>query len=569
VDIIWQPKQRELLELLRATGPRVATIIGFGGAKGGGKSAGVDNIALTLATELGALLPGIPITIIRRVSKDLYENHIEPMQMRFPDLVPMWHSEQKQFVIRGKGSIKFAYAETEADVKRKFVGGYQSGIIFVDEAQQFSQKELQWISMAARWTDKTAGAGVPEGLCKTVFLFNPGGIGSDYLRRIFWLKRYEGEEKPHNFAFLHVFGWDNYEWFRGQVDLNEDDFYDIPGQCHGDELQSERCCRFHMFIRDTSEGRKMNRLPPSLRAGYLLGNFDHYEGQYFADVWDDQTCILTRAQVEQIIQPWWTRWMAQDWGFGDHDAHGWFAAGKLSPSQWEQHFGGQCEFPMDVVILYRENIISDRAEADLAQDLVNLTCGHAGCTREQERRSIQRFFMSQDGIGQRAKQQGAHTVGEAFGAILSRYGLPRPEPADQSRVAGWRFMFNCLRQANLRGQIVTEERSKEGVAFFVSTECPQTIESIPMAVRDDKDNEDVMRVDGVKWEDVTDMVRYGLKSMLDPKSKAPVEVRRKELYDSYEPGQETARAMAVLEFNQRERERRRTTRRGSFRGVSF
>src|SRR5689334_4921177 len=315
-----QPKQGKLYDLLTATGPNVATTIGFGGAKGGGKSAGARGCALRLAAELGNDYPGLPITIIRRVFNDLKTNHIDEMFAQYPELRQYYREGDKQLVLKNGASIYFAFAETPGDVERKFRGGYQSAFILVDEAQQFTERELLDIKMAARWTKTTTG--IPAGFCKLILLFNPGGKSAEYLRRIFWTKKYMPNEEPGSFAFMHVFGWDNYEWFRGQVNIKESEFY---------QLDSDD--RFQMFITQTSEGRKYNAFPESIRAGYLLGNFDHFENQYFAGVWGDQ-CVLPPDLVSRIIQPWWTRWMAQDWGFGDHDAHGWFAAGKLSPSQW-------------------------------------------------------------------------------------------------------------------------------------------------------------------------------------------------------------------------------------------
>jgi hypothetical protein len=289
----------------------------------------------------------------------------------------------------------------------------------------------------------------------------------------------------------------------------------------------------------------------------LLGNFDSFEGQYFAGAWDEQKCVLEPRKVESLIQPWWTRWMAQDWGFGDHAAHYWFASGKLSPSQWMAHFGGHTEWPMDVVIAYREHVIQNRAEADLATDIAAMTPQH-------ERGQVRRFFLSQDAFGQRAKQMGGHTVGEQFQKILTRYGLPGPETADQNRVMGWRFMYACMRQANLAGANVSEERAKQGPAFFVSAECPQAISNIPMAVRAEDDVDDVERVAGALWEDVTDGIRYGLHTMLNPKSKAPRDVRAQELYHSIvaeDPAdQMTARALAMAKFKQGETAQRTVSR---------
>ena len=118
-------------------------------------------------------------------------------------------------------------------------------------------------------------------------------------------------------------------------------------------------------------------------------------------------------------------------------------------------------------------------------------------------------------------------------------------------------MYNCLRQANLVGTNVSKERSQQGPAFFVSQECPQAISCIPMAIRAEDDPDDVERVDGALWEDVTDEIRYGLHSLLNPQSKAPRDVRAKELYNSIQ-GEDpsdvmTARAMAMRRFEEKEK----------------
>ncbi len=310
-----QPKGFQLLDLLLATGKKVPTIIGGGGAKGGGKSFSARVIALTLASELGNKYPGLVITIVRRVAQDLRDNHITPLFKERPELFKHWSATPHDLVLPNKSRIIFRSVETLEDVRKRFLGGFESAIIIVDEAQQFTGEELQWIQAAARWTDNT---GIPSGLCKTLLLFNPGGPGSAYLRRIFWTHQYEPNENLKDYSFVHWFGWDNYEWFRGQVDITEAEFYSgkYPSVCNeGTGTPECRCCRFHMFITQTSEGRKYNAFPASIRAGYLLGSFDHFEGQYFAGAWDDKMCVISPALAENLRQPWWTHWMSMDWGW--------------------------------------------------------------------------------------------------------------------------------------------------------------------------------------------------------------------------------------------------------------
>ncbi len=191
---------------------------------------------------------------------------------------------------------------------------------------------------------------------------------------------------------------------------------------------------------------------------------------------------------------------------------------------------------MDIVIVYRELVVTNVPEGDLALAIT-------GATPQWERSLLRRFFLSEDAFGKRAKQPGgAHTVGEQLRVVLNKYGLPSPEPADQNRVMGWRFAYNCLRQAHLAGLNVSKERAEQGPVCFVSQDCPQLMSSIPMAIR----AEDAL------WEDCTDGFRYGLHSMLNPKTKAPRDVRAKEVYNSIQGDDEstvmTMRALAMKKF---------------------
>jgi len=532
-----------------SSGPDAPTIIGGGGAKGGGKSGGIRNTCLHAAAEIGNVYPGFTVTIVRRVFEDLKNNHIDKLFEAHPELRSLYREADREIHFQNKAKIKFAYAETPGDVERKFRGGFESAWIIVDEAQQFTERELQDIEMAARWTQ--ASKGLPQNFCKLGLFFNPGGKSSDKLRRIFWTKQYVGKEQPKNYRFMHMFGWDNFEWFRGQVDVDEVDFYAMRGMCPGGSDPKHhvgRCCRFNIFINETSEGRKYDAFPKAIRQGLLLGSFDDFEGQYFAGAWSDKN-VITEELANEIIQPWWTRWMAQDWGFGDHTSHGWYATGKLSPSQWMKYFGGETQWPIDVVIRYREYLVQGQPELDLATDIIRMT-------PPAERKQISRFVLSEDAMGRKAKQSGEHTVGQQFTTTMRRHGLPAPESAVQDRVNGWRFMYNCMWQASLIGTNISEERAKQAPVFLVTTECPNAQTYIPQAIRDEKDIEDVERVAGAVWEDVTDEIRYALASVLMPRGKAPRDVRAKELYNSINgatPSETmTERAIAMKRFNANE-----------------
>src|ERR1035441_2701883 len=147
-QIRLQPKQRQTLNLIKQTGKQCATILGIGGAKGGGKSKMIRDISVILAGELGAQYPNITITIVRRVARDLRDNHIDRLFNEYPELFQYWRASDLELRLPG-AKIAARSEENEEDVKRIFLGGYESAIILVDEAQQFQQKELQWIQAAA------------------------------------------------------------------------------------------------------------------------------------------------------------------------------------------------------------------------------------------------------------------------------------------------------------------------------------------------------------------------------------------------------------------------------------
>jgi phage terminase large subunit len=518
-----QPKQQECLDHLKATGKKVPTMVAFGGARGGAKSATVRYTALLLAIEF----PGVRIAIVRRVYGDVKVNHIDPILAEFPELRAYYSVSNAEIKI-GKSVIEFVYAESASEVNRKFWGP-EYAFVLLDQAEQFSGEEIRIIKTANRWP------GRPAGFCKMGLFFNPGGIGTEFLRRVFYLKQYQDNEQPTDYVFIQAYGWDNYEWFRGQIDMPDYDFY---------KLKNEE--RFELFINQTQYGRELNALPQSLRAGHLLGSFESFAGQYFAGVWDESKIILTPQQCELLIQPWWVRWTATDWGFAHYAVHLWGAAGKVSPDQLQKILGVSCQFAVDIVIVYRELIARDTSETDLARLIVKET-------PEAERRHIQRHYLGPDAW---SKRGAANTVAEQLTAELNRAQLPSPEPADNQRmtegdrVGGWRLLWNGFQQTcSLFGNITVQP----GNCLFVSANCPQTISSMPLLIHDNKHPgklEDVLKVPGSLADDVGDCVRYLYKSYLDPRT-APREIIMRDIYESI-PGDTsdamTARAMAMRQF---------------------
>ena len=542
IPLILQPKQLELGKLIYKTGPDAPTWIGGGGARAGGKSGGLRRIMLDRRQNR----PGTPGVILRRIYKDVNENHIQKYFAEFPDLIPYWRATDQEFRLPNGSRLCFRYAENQQAVDQSFWGPEWYDI-FVDQAEQFSEHELTIIKSSNRWP------GAPESDCKTALFFNPGGVGTEFLRRIFHQKRYNGNERPQDFSFVHLFGWDNFVWFEG-LGLKAKEFYAIQGMCKdGEERADSMCCRFHMFVNLTAEGRKLNALPQSLRAGHLLGSFDSFAGQYFAGVWDESKLILTAQQEAQLIQPWWPRWMGHDDGFVHHAAVIWATGGKISPKLFWDVFGVTIDEPVEVWIIYRDYAVQETEQGELVRRCI-------AQMDEQEKKQLKRYFLSPEADEDDSR---GHNTKNIIDQELRRAGLPFSQDAANARVGGWRFLYAMMKKTAdvLAGKMAPTRTDDdfEGVEggyslktplLFICSRCTDTIEAIPMLIRDTKHPgkaEDVWK-QPTKADDVGDGVRYCLYSNHSANVQAPLSVRAQEFYDSLGDRSMHDKGMAVLRW---------------------
>ncbi|MDE2103194.1 MAG: phage terminase large subunit [Patescibacteria group bacterium] len=547
LEITLQPKQELLLDAIRDRRLEAPTVIGYGGSRGAAKSGGVRRIALTLAFEQPVI-----IWIIRRVWDDLNKDHVQPMFREQPDLKQYWRAQDRELRLPNGSSIFFIHSGDAGRAKRK-ARGPQAHYIFLEQAEEFSQDEMEQLAGSNR------APGVPPGFCKRIYTFNPGGIGTNYLRRIFHLRQYHDNERPDDFLFLQAYGWDNYEWFRGLGIVEEWEFYSSPEWAEistftyfESEVTTSRRA-FEVFIKQTDFGRKLAALPQSQRIGELMGSFEKFAGQYFAEVWEESATVLAPDLVARIVQPWWKRWLATDWGFSHYAATGWFTSGVLAPEQVKKLFGVDTSTSVRIVILYREAVCNDVAEPDLAKLIVSMT-------PEAERREVRHHFIGHDAF---AKRGAANTVVEQMDPELTRGRMQPLSRADIDRVGGWRLMYNCWASARrLRtwpgGQPFTQHPD-DMPAFFVSAACAEVVSAVPMLICDEDNPQDVRKLPGAVEDDVGDMVRYGLKSYLAARTKAPDEVITAETYERYQDP--TARAMAMLRLNMEQSKSGRLVRR--------
>jgi hypothetical protein len=388
------------------------------------------------------------------------------------------------------------------------------------------------------------------GYCKRIYTFNPGGVGTNYLRRIFHKRKYSDNETPSDFLFIQGYGWDNYEWFRGLGIVSEWDFYHSPEWNEPENVPIEQRRRFIVFTTQTDFGRKLNALRPAQRIGELMGSFENFGGQFFADVWEEKSLVLRQDLVTSLIKPWWRRWLATDWGLSHYAATYWLATGVLSIEEMANQFGVQVSHGIAVIIVYRELLCSDVSAIDMARVIVEMT--PAG-----ERRECRDHWMSPDAW---ARESTGNTVVDQMDPVLARAGMARMDRADNDRAGGWELLYNCFATARALARSTTyTEQPGSQPALFISSACPELILGIPNLIQKDDNPKDIQKMPGQMSDDCADSLRYGVKSYLNADAAKPPDITRQQTFDTYQDP--TARAMAMLRLEAAETQHTRLQRR--------
>ena len=235
--------------------------VGYGGARGGGKSWFVRWKAVLLCLKF----PGIKVLITRRTYKELFNNHIAPLISMLSGAAK-YNRSDKMFYFPNGSTIAFGYCDSDADL-----GQYQGAefdVWFADEAGQFLEDWLTQIDACVRGTN-----GFPK---RTYYTLNPGGPSHGYFKRLFIDRRYTDGEYPEDYAFIQALCTDNQALMETQPEYM----------------------------------RSLEKLPPKIREAWLYGRWDVYEGQFFEDFRlepDRQKCAEAGITPEEAAaQGRWT-----------------------------------------------------------------------------------------------------------------------------------------------------------------------------------------------------------------------------------------------------------------------
>ena len=254
--------------------------IGFGGARGGGKSWAVRAKAKLLALRY----PGIRILIVRRTYPELMNNHIRILRTELNGIAK-YNDKDKELRFSCGSLIQFSYCARDGDLDR--LQGVEYDIIFLDEATQLSEFQMKTITACLR--------GVNDFPKRVYYTCNPGGQGHQYIKRIFIDRRYVNGEDPEDYVFIQSLVTDNKALLSKQPD----------------------------YI------RQLEALPPKLKDAWLHGKWDIFEGQFFEEFKDDPDHYRDRASTH-VIEPFeipegWKIYRSFDWGYAKPFSCGWWA----------------------------------------------------------------------------------------------------------------------------------------------------------------------------------------------------------------------------------------------------
>lgn len=254
--------------------------VGYGGARGGGKSWAVRTKAKLLALKY----PGIKQLIVRRTYKELTGNHINILRQETLGIA-RYNSTDKILTFANGSTIEFMYCARDADLDA--LQGQEYDVIYLDEATQLSEYQMKAIVACCR--------GVNDFPKRIYYTCNPGGQGHAYIKRVFIDRRFHSNENPDEYAFIQALVDDNVALMEAQPEYVQ----------------------------------QLEALPEKLREAWRHGRWDVFEGQVFGEFVDAPEHYADRLHTH-VIEPFhvpreWTIYRGFDWGYSKPFSCGWYA----------------------------------------------------------------------------------------------------------------------------------------------------------------------------------------------------------------------------------------------------
>lgn len=416
----------------------------YGGAKGGGKSyilrwACVRQL-LKWAKEG---FKNVRVVIFCEDYPTLMDRQISKISTEFPDWLGVLSGSQidglsfKLHARFGGGVI----ALRNLDNPSKYASS-EFALCAVDEITKNKKETIDQLRSIIRW----------PGIEDTKFIAgtNPGDIGHQWVKNMF-VDKILGEEDPpeDQIAFVKSLPTDNPHNAKSYL-------------------------------------AELQRLPEKLRRAYWEGNWDIFEGQFFAE-WNRDVHVIKPFELP------------------DH----WVKLRSIDPSG--RAGVTSCHwYALDTngtVFVYREYYQSGKDADEHAREIARLSEGESYPYTCIDAAAFNKLGLPETTV-----------------EVYERNGVTGLIPSMKNRIMGWDTVHKYLRW---------NDENQPKIKFFEN--CKHMIRTIPLAVHDDKNPLDVMSIyDGPEHQDALDELRYLLQTLRDQKSPQAltlVEKRLKEMRD--------------------------------------
>lgn len=415
--IIWAPQP----------GPQTALLlcpiddVFFGGARGGGKSDGLLGDWLMHLNSNKEHARGL---FFRKTYPELSEVWSRAMEI-FPHTGADANKSEMTFTWQAGARLEFRYLENDDDAAR-YQGKSVSWEAF-DELGNFTSfgpiDKLYAIlrsAHGARCVRRSAG--------------NPGGPLTQQIR-----ERYIDPAPP-----LVPFKWAPN---KARPDLQIESVF-IPSRLEHNQILLKNDPGYEVRLAGSTD--------PMLYRAWRYGDWTGLYGRFFLNFDENsERCV----EQPTTLSPWFTRWIAWDWGFS-HD----------SAITWGCYDGS-------TIHVYRELAVKEMTPQEIARTIVQMT-------GRDER--IECVFLSPDAGNRRGSPR---TIEQEI-----REALPWPvKKADNDRIGGWVLLNSLFQRGGLK----------------ISSDCKKLIKWLSGAQRDTKRPEDVLKHDG---DDLGDSLRYLVKT---------------------------------------------------------
>lgn len=217
----------------------------YGGARGGGKTW----VVIRKGVALALTWPGIKILMLRKTYTELQETIIEPLnefiasttlnKQPAGDQVARYNASVRTVYFTNGSRIIFGHLQSGGNITE--YQGKEYDVIFMDEATHFTEWEFRVLGATLR--------GVNDFPKRFYLTCNPGGVGHQWVKRLFISREYRDGENRKDYLFIPATVEDN----------------------------------THLMKASPEYVQMLDLLPEDLRAAHRYGDWDALAGQYFGE----------------------------------------------------------------------------------------------------------------------------------------------------------------------------------------------------------------------------------------------------------------------------------------------